>query len=133
MGIEQCPDVCSVVEVVHVDHPVTVDAGQRRPERSGTRRDHQIVERLAVFAARGELGHPNRPRGQIDRGDERAGPHVDLLTFAKFRRLAGNQVIAVTDGAADPIRDAARRERGIGPALEGQDFTLCRRLATAHL
>ena len=121
---ERRPQRRPVVEGLHAVDAGRVDARHRRPRGHAARGVDEVVERLGVLACRPRgRGRARVRRVQVDPDHLGAGAHVDVVAPVRLRRPRDELLLAL-DGAADPVRDAARRVGGGAPPLERDDLQL---------
>ncbi len=132
-GVQLGAYALTVAEAVHLEHAGALGSWHLRDHRDGAGRDDEVVVGLGVLRAGGEFGDPDLAGRRVDRVDPGAGPDVDLLLIAKHLGGAGDQGVTSADQAADPVRDPAGGERGIGAALECDDLQQLGAFAPARL
>ena len=118
-----------VVERLHPVHVLVVDAGDVGTDRRAAGGHERLVEPEAEGAIVLDRVHLDLTRVEVDRGDLVPHAHVDALPITELLRRAGDEPLEVLDLTADEIRDAARRVRGVVPALERDDLHVGTRLA----
>jgi hypothetical protein len=113
---------------VHIRHVAQFKDGwmaqprQRRSQRLGTRRQHQLVVRLLVDTMGARFSDSDRFRHRINRRDRGKNAHVDMEgCFERFRCLY-QQTGSFLDHAADMVRQSAIGERDVFIFLEHDDL-----------
>ncbi len=124
-------EVLGVVERLHAMHVVVVDAGEVGPDRNASRRDQRLVETEPEGAVVLDRAHLDLACVDVEPDDLVAHPDVDAEPVAELLRRPCDEFAELSDLAADEVRDAARRVRGVVAALERDDLHVGTR--AAHL
>ena len=114
----------ALTEGLHAEDPGRIDAGDRRPDRHGSRSDHQLVVALPAFLPDAAITDPDPSAGGVDLLDLVAGPDLDRGIGPELLGGSHHQFVLTGDLTADPIGDAARRPGRVGTPLESADFQL---------
>ena len=112
----------AVGQCLHPEDAVGVDARDVRARRHRARRHYELVEGLVALAAvGGEVAHAHASLVDVDGDDLVAGAHVDAV-LAVFIGRTRHEPLDVRQEVPDEVRDAARRVRRVGTALERDDL-----------
>ncbi len=118
-----------VVERLHAEDVLAVDARKVGPYRHAARRDERLVEPEPQGAVLLDGSHLDLTGVEVDRSDLVAHADVDAEAITEFLRPAGHQLVEGAHFATDEIGDATRGVGGVVPALEGDDLHVGTRLA----
>ena len=119
--VERVENRGAVVQGLHAEHALGVDARQVGHDRHRTHRDDELVVRVTVGLASLQVADVHPPAVEVDALDPGTHPQIDPVLAMFLRRTSNELVRAMLEVTGDPVRDPAGAVRRVAAAVERND------------